>query len=276
MFQTHTLSLVNITASLLSGFLALVSSPKFILHGIQSKLSEPRSDMETLLLENFNSFPLRSTSSDIPHPRRQGPAYQNPLLSSPASHHHFCSSHTDVAWPVPLAYRALSHFLTVPAPILFHPLPSQDFQLIPHMAILHEGFPDCFQVWIWYPTFVISRYALCLTIVLLLCPCQEDRAWICLVFYIHHGQHSIRTHSSDLKIFWKNEWMNVPPAPMFPGLKVSSCLLITPQVTKVHLVLMPSRRLSSYWWGPPTTWGNLFIHLFHQQTFVPGMFWVLE
>ena len=50
----------------------------------------------------------------------QGLADQAPPLPSPASHHRFCPSHNDPAWPVSLEHHALSHFLTVlcpPAPV---------------------------------------------------------------------------------------------------------------------------------------------------------------
>ena len=197
--------------------------------------------------------------------RRQGLADQAPPLPSPASHHRFCPSHTDPAWPVSLEYHALSHFLTVLAPTLFHRLHSHSCWSVPR-----------FQLWTGSPSSVIPWCALCPSLMLLLCQRQENRAWICLVFSIHHGQPGITTQSSDLKFIERISEQMCPPLPCSWDSRPRRLLLISPQVTEVPVVLMPLGRVSSYWCGPPTTWGNLYIHLFHQQTFVLGMFWVLE
>lgn len=74
---------------------------------------------------------------------------------SPHSCHYFCSSHTDLAWPVSLMCHALSHFLIVPAPTVFRPFPGQDFQPSFICPLFTEAFTDCFQVWILYPFFAI-------------------------------------------------------------------------------------------------------------------------
>ena len=134
MSQTHTLSLTEWSPCLWSPPLnsfSVACRASFLNADLTWKLLCLKSLIQ-LYFSQHHGIPLMMEGKAPPIRPLSFP-HQLPL--SPSSHHCFCFSHTDLAWLASLVYCAVSHFLTVPSPILFHPLPCQNSDLIPRVAL---------------------------------------------------------------------------------------------------------------------------------------------
>lgn len=197
--------LVNIMAPFPSGFLAPSLYPSN-LFPMPPRVSFLNSDLAwKLSCFNFSAHPHCSWHKEILLIIHGKPC-QPPLW--PSSCHYLCSSHVGRTWPVSLVDQTLSF------PDCSCPHPHLTLYLVKisnHPSSAHSS---------WNPSLTASRSGLGVRPLSshgmscdchMCCRCQEDRAWIYLVF------------SSDLaNVCRMNEWVNATPVPIFLGLKASS------------------------------------------------------